>query len=282
MIYGKLAGLYFSCILLQLFMAGSVSGQDKTPPSEQKPNRLRWPDGKQAAISLSFDDARPSQIDLGIPLLDRYGVKATFYISPDNLKKRSGDWKRAVEKGHEVGNHTMSHPCTGNYSFSREKALETYTLETMATEIDEANRFIQRTLGQMPTTFAYPCGQTFVGRGKETKSYVPLVATHFETGRLWLSEDSNDPDFCDRAQLLAMEIDGKSFDQLLPAIQKAKGEGRWLILAGHEMAGSGPQTTSLETLEALCRYTRAAENKLWIETVGNVARYILDQRNQSR
>ncbi len=273
---------YFSWFLLLLFAAGSAFSRDKTPSPEPKPDRLRWPEGKRAAISLTFDDARLSQIDFGIPLLDRYGVKATFYISPDNLKKRSGGWKQAVAKGHEIGNHTVSHPCTGNYSFSRENALEAFTLETMAAEIEEANRIIQRDLGQMPTAFAYPCGQTFVGRGKKTKSYVPLVATHFETGRLWLSEDSNDPDFCDPTQLLAVESDGKSFDQLLPMIQKAKSEGRWLILAGHETAGSGSQTTSLETLEALCRYARATENGVWIETVGKVARYILDQRNQPR
>src|SRR4030043_1269646 len=41
-----------------------------------------WPEGKQMALSLTFDDARLSQPDKGIPLLEKYGVKATFYISP--------------------------------------------------------------------------------------------------------------------------------------------------------------------------------------------------------
>ena len=37
-----------------------------------------WPEGKTAALSLTFDDARLSQVDQGLPLLDSYGVKATF------------------------------------------------------------------------------------------------------------------------------------------------------------------------------------------------------------
>ena len=44
-----------------------------------KRSEFKWPEGKKMAISLTFDDARLSQADLGIPLLDKYGVKATFY-----------------------------------------------------------------------------------------------------------------------------------------------------------------------------------------------------------
>ncbi len=37
-----------------------------------------WPEGIKMALSLTFDDARLTQADKGIPLLDKYGVKATF------------------------------------------------------------------------------------------------------------------------------------------------------------------------------------------------------------
>ena len=39
-----------------------------------------WPEGKRAAVSLSFDDARASQVDTGTALLNRYDVKATFLV----------------------------------------------------------------------------------------------------------------------------------------------------------------------------------------------------------
>ena len=48
----------------------------------QKKPDFQWPEGKKMGLSLTFDDARLSQVDKGIPLLDKYGIKATFNLSP--------------------------------------------------------------------------------------------------------------------------------------------------------------------------------------------------------
>ena len=195
MIFGRIVPSIPLQAALLLFSAGFVRSQDAVPSTDRQTGRFPWPGGKKCAVSLTFDDARPSQIDLGIPLLDRFGVKATFYVSPDALQERVDGWKRAAANGHEIGNHTMHHPCTGNYAFARSKTLEAYTLDQMARELDSASGLIRSLLSVQTVSFAYPCGQTFVGRGKKVKSYVPLVAGRFETGRLWLREDSNDPFF---------------------------------------------------------------------------------------
>jgi hypothetical protein len=96
-------------------------------------------------------------------------------------------------------------------------------------------------------SFAYPCGQTFIGRGGNVQSYVPLIAFLFESGRGWLNEAPNDPAFCDLSQLNGTELDGKSFEQVLKHIETAKANGYWLILAGHEMNIEGYQTSMLST-----------------------------------
>jgi hypothetical protein len=127
----------------------------------------------------------------------------------------------------------------------------------------------------MPTVFAYPCGQTFVGRGKETKSYVPVVAGLFTVGRGWLDEAPNDPSYCDMAQITGMEMDGKDFEEVLPLIESAKKNGQWLVLAGHEMGNDGAQTTRLSMLEKLLQYAQDPANEIWIAPVGTVAGYIL-------
>jgi peptidoglycan/xylan/chitin deacetylase (PgdA/CDA1 family) len=237
-----------------------------------------WPEGKKMAISLTFDDARLSQPDKGIPLLDKYGVKATFYISPGSMLQRIDEWIKAASNGHEIGNHSVLHPCSGNFTWSRNKALEDYTLERMKNELDSASRLINAKLGVYPVSFAYPCGQTFIGRGINTQSYVPLVAMMFESGRGWLNEAPNDPAYCDFAQLNATELDGKSFDQVMKLIETAKPKGYWLILAGHEMNVEGNQTSRLETLEALCKYATDPANGIWIDNVHNIASYIKQKR----
>jgi hypothetical protein len=276
---GKDAG--FLGLLLLIGLLGLLRAQYQTPiRKDPAAAKFPWPEGKKAAISLTFDDARLSQVDIGLPIFDRYGVKATFYVSPDRLEERLEGWKKAVRNGHEIGNHTMTHPCTGNYPAFRFKALEEMTLDQMAREIDGASQAIEKLLGVKPESFAYPCGQTFVGRGKKVESYVPLVARRFLAGRKWLSEGANDPAFCDLAQVLAMESDGKAFEQIKSLVDQAADEGCWLILAGHEIGSQAYQTTLASALESLFRYAQDPANGLWIDTVGNIGRYIRKIRKE--
>src|SRR5713101_5746724 len=179
-----LAGLAIFCLM---GIGPSTAEQQSARPvvgDAAKP--FQWPNDKRAAVSLSFDDARASQVDTGLAFLKREDVKVTFFVNPGAVEKRLAGWMQAVADGHEIGNHSLTHPCTGNYAFSARNALEDYTLQMMARQLDEANDEIQKLLGVKPTTFAYPCGLKFVGRGRDVKSYVPLVAERFLVGRGYL------------------------------------------------------------------------------------------------
>lgn len=239
---------------------------------------IKWPDGKQVAVSLSFDDARNSQVEKGTALLDQYGVKATFYVLPGAVKERLEGWKKATASGHEIGSHSLNHPCTGNFLWSRQKALEDYTVDKMRADLVESNKNIEALLGIKPEVFAYPCGQTFVGRGVNTRSYIPVVAELYLTGRGWLDEGPNDPAFCDFAQLTGMEMDGKNFEDILPLLESARKNHLWLVLAGHEMSDSGAQTTRLTMLKKLIEYAQDPANGVWLAPVGTVAKHIQQQK----
>ncbi len=250
----------------------------KSSAQEEYESAFEWPEGKKMGLSLTFDDARLSQADKGIPLFDKYGVKGTFYVSPQNLFERTAKWRKAVANGHEVGNHTLSHPCTGNFTWTLGYELENFTLDMMQADLDAAAKIIKDSLGVDAVSFAYPCGQTFVGSGQNTQSYVPLVANMFQTGRGWLDEGPNDPLFCDMAHLLGMNMDGKSFREIKQIIESAKRTGKWLILVGHEMDVRGEQTSYLSTLEAICKYALDPANEIWIDNVQNIAAYISQKR----
>ncbi len=269
------------CLTLCAASACALGPGPDTAAGTAGPERFAWPKGKKAAVSLTFDDARPSQIDVGMEVFRDRKVRATFYVQPGNVSERLPGWKKAVKEGHEIGNHTMTHPCTGNYAFSRDNALEEMTLDDMAREIDTATGEIELALGVRPESFAYPCGQTFVGRGRDLRSYVPLIAERFATGRLWLGEAANDPEVCDPFQLLAVESDGKTFEQLKPLLEQAAAEGRWLVLAGHEIGEGGFQTTLVNTIDDLCRYAADPANGLWIDTVGTIGQYIIKERERT-
>ena len=163
-----------NCLLIVIISLGPAEAL-----AQQAYQNFRWPEGKKAALSLSFDDARASQVLGGTAFLDKHQVKATFFVVPETMEPHLNAWKQAVVNGHEIGNHTTTHPCSGNYLWSRHKAIENYSLAGMRKDIEDANDQIERLLGITPAVFAYPCGQTYVGRGAATKSYVPLVAELF-------------------------------------------------------------------------------------------------------
>ncbi|MGI9551212.1 MAG: polysaccharide deacetylase family protein [Aurantibacter sp.] len=259
--------LFFTAFLI---LHGAAIAQDK--------NGFQWPEGKSMAVSLTWDDGRKSQVEVGVPLLDRHGIKATFYVVPSAVEEALEGWQSAVKNGHEIGNHSLVHPCSGNFLWARDKALEEYDLLQMKEELSKANKKIEELLGVSPTEFAYPCGQTFVGRGKNTKSYVPVVSDQFSSGRTWLDETANDPAYCDLAQLTGVEMDGKDFSQIKALIELAKKDGLWLVLAGHDIGAKRRQTTEVDMLKKLLPHLRDSANGIWVAPVGEISAYLKSKR----
>ena len=64
-----------------------------------KTKKFRWPEGRRAALSLSWDDARPSAVEAGVPILDQFGIKGTFYVLPRNMKRQLKKWRAAAANG---------------------------------------------------------------------------------------------------------------------------------------------------------------------------------------
>ena len=73
--------------------------------------RVAWPDGHQAAVSLTYDDGLDSQLANAAPELRRFGFKATFFLTRENMEARVADWVALARQGHEIGDHTFHHPC---------------------------------------------------------------------------------------------------------------------------------------------------------------------------
>ncbi len=65
---------------------------------------------EEKAVYLTFDDGPiPEVTPWVIDLLERYGVKATFFMVGDNISKYPEIFRLVVEKGHRMGNHTFNH-----------------------------------------------------------------------------------------------------------------------------------------------------------------------------
>ena len=61
-------------------------------------------------VFLTFDDGPiPEQTPWVLDLLDRYGIKATFFMVGDNVRKYPELYEEVKRRGHSYGNHTMHH-----------------------------------------------------------------------------------------------------------------------------------------------------------------------------
>ena len=85
---------------------------------EQPPKILRWlypralwrMDKNVKAVYLTFDDGPIPEITPWVlDLLDKYNIKATFFLVGDNVRKHPEEFQMILERGHRVGNHTFNH-----------------------------------------------------------------------------------------------------------------------------------------------------------------------------
>jgi peptidoglycan/xylan/chitin deacetylase (PgdA/CDA1 family) len=147
-------------VLFAALMLALVAG---TPAAAQAP--FAWPKGKHAAIVLTYDDAMPSQLSVAIPQLDAAGLKGTFFLDADSLTPAEMlRWRDAARNGHELGNHSVNHPCPrAMLPRAEHYATETYDTRSMLAEIGVMNAVLFGVDGATARTYAYPCSQSLVG-----------------------------------------------------------------------------------------------------------------------
>jgi peptidoglycan/xylan/chitin deacetylase (PgdA/CDA1 family) len=103
-------------------------------------------------ISLTFDDGYVSQFERALPILDRYDIKATFYIITSNIRATGPVYfgcdkiLALTAQGHEIGAHTVSHPNLASTFLWKGREIR-LSKEDLAS------------IGIQATSFAYPYGR---------------------------------------------------------------------------------------------------------------------------
>ena len=70
----------------------------------------RIPVEGEKTIYLTFDDGPIPEITPWVlDVLDKYGIKATFFCVGDNVRKYPEIYQMVLDRGHRVGNHTFNH-----------------------------------------------------------------------------------------------------------------------------------------------------------------------------
>ncbi len=72
--------------------------------------RLPAPKGERPRVYITFDDGPiPEATPWVLDTLDRFGVKATFFMVGQNVERHPELLDEVRRRGHSVGNHTLHH-----------------------------------------------------------------------------------------------------------------------------------------------------------------------------
>lgn len=129
----------------------------------------QWDTLPEKSVALTFDDGYADNLHNALPLLEKYGAKATIYIVVD---RHDRDWSTAKKAHHntgelarepklsddelqrlvasgriEIGSHTLTHI-----------NMRTTPADDKRRELAESRRLLQAQTGQAVASFAYPFG----------------------------------------------------------------------------------------------------------------------------
>jgi peptidoglycan/xylan/chitin deacetylase (PgdA/CDA1 family) len=104
-------------------------------------------DRSRPAIALTFDDGPSESTPALLEILAEHNIKATFFMCGKNARRCPGIARSVALAGHEIGNHTDSHP-----------RLDFKSPEFIYRELALAQESIRKTTGVTPTLFRAPYG----------------------------------------------------------------------------------------------------------------------------
>jgi peptidoglycan/xylan/chitin deacetylase (PgdA/CDA1 family) len=242
----------------------------------ERTSGVRWPHKARAAVSLTYDDALETQLRNARPALDKRQLRATFFLTgeSDSLRDQRAEWIALGRSGHELASHTMHHPCPRFHDWVKPGfALEDYTLDRMSEELDlSIGQIHALTSRKGPVTFAYPCGDTLVGEGTASASYVPLVERKYLAARGTETRVAI-PGTFSFAEVPTADDTDRSGPTLIDWVKKAEAQGGWVVFIFHGIGGQHI-STELEAHEALLDHLAKNKKAVWTAPFGEVAAFL--------
>ncbi|HED07782.1 MAG TPA: hypothetical protein ENI57_06690, partial [Ignavibacteria bacterium] len=259
----------------------------------------KWADDKKSAFSFSFDDAYVSQYINTRPILNQFGFKGTFFLLAGSIHDSVPEWRYGLwwqflemaQEGHEMAAHTMTHPHLRSMPVGDEQTPNTITYELYQSKI-----LIEQKIGEKVISFAYPYTEHNAKVDNVTKKYfengraigdVPNPSSL--SGNAWYSLTSKQAEFN-----LPRNTPSDDLDELAnyeTFTQNSINNGQWTIFQGHEVLPFSEIAAALsqgsylpisnQWLTALAQWikNKSDNNDIWVETIGNVTRYIKERDN---
>ncbi|HSW54596.1 MAG TPA: polysaccharide deacetylase family protein [Ignavibacteriaceae bacterium] len=259
----------------------------------------RWAEDRKSAFSFSFDDGFKAQYDNVRTILDSYDFNATYFLLPPFLTEqlpgiwRYGTWPMFLEmhsEGSELGSHSLNHP-----HLLQLPVGDTLTQNTIHYELYHSKKMIEaRTNYEKCITFAYPYAEhnamldSLASLYYESSRAIGISPNHFSlSGLEWHSLKSFEVIFSEPRIVLEDDLD--ELYNFMNWIENSIANGKWGIHLAHEVvpfaqlgdfiSQGAYNPISNEWLILLCEWLaeKSYDNLIWIESIGNITRYIKER-----
>lgn len=233
-----------------------------------------WAGFRKAAVSFTFDDGPQSDVDVALPMFEKYGYKATFNIvtnwanggGNNGMLNWSGVQKLSAA-GHEIASHSDSHP-NGRPMPANEISSSKGTI----------SQKIQQKYGVV--TLAYPNCDT-PGDAQVLQNYV--------VGRICNGSWKGGSDIMGKdgpsnwAAVSALMTGNQGTSDFKGNMDKAVQQGGWVAFLTHGFQGktngfADYSPTDANGMDGALQYAQQKDKDIWVAPMGHVAMYIKERK----
>jgi hypothetical protein len=224
-----------------------------------------WRGFRAAAISYTFDDDCANQYAVAVPMFNAKGFKLTLFTVTSWVP----GWTKvqnAASYGHEIASHTVTHP-----------TLSGLTAAQQTNELSNSQSAINANVtNQKCVTLAYP--NCVEGNEQITGTY--YIAARGCSGQVVPKTPAN---FLNISSFVCGSLGSvQTLAHFITQANAAANANGWCVYLIHGIDNDGGYSPlPSATLQASVDYFSTNQSKYWVETFGNVVRYIRERNNAS-
>jgi cellulose synthase/poly-beta-1,6-N-acetylglucosamine synthase-like glycosyltransferase/peptidoglycan/xylan/chitin deacetylase (PgdA/CDA1 family)/spore germination protein YaaH len=213
---------------------------DEEMPVLPHPYETRYYGYNPKKLALSFDDGPdPKWTPRVLDVLKKYNVKGTFFVIGQEAQDNIGLLKRYVREGHEIGNHTFTHP-----------DISEVPLRQVELELNLTERLFGAELGTQPLYFRPPYS---IDQDPDTNDQAAPADRIQQMGYTIIGNKIDTNDWDEHPRKSPQEIIASVLQQL--SDMKDSPELRGSIILLHD--GGGDRSVTIATLPLLITTLRA-------------------------
>ena len=234
-------------LIMMTSMAVAIGCSANITPEDVKV--ADYKDGKECAVSLTFDDSMKEHYTIVAPELEKRGFRGTFWMvgawmpevaEADTTHFTWAEAKEMSDNGHEMSNHTWSHPY-----------MTMLSDEDLYNEIKKNDDAILANIGKPSTTFCFPYNafnEKVIAAAMEGRVGARLK-------EFWLGGQNSPKEY------------------LTKTVEDALASGSWIAGMTHGINYGYDCYSDPTEFTDFLDYVKSLENRIWVGTFRDVAAY---------